>query len=80
MAMADPQSSPEHRHVIKMYDVNAQDGKHCLYTITEHQDEIRALDFSPDGDFFMSCSDDGDLNIWHTEARRASSKAIQYES
>lgn len=67
MSMADPQSASADRHVIKMYDVNATDGKTCLYTITEHQEEIRALEFSPEGDMFMSCSEDGVLNVWHTE-------------
>ena len=65
--MADPQSDSDDRHVIKMYDVNARDGNHCLYTIVEHREEIRALEFSPEGDMFLSCAEDGMLNIWNTE-------------
>jgi len=67
MSMADPQSDSADRHVIKMYDVNAKDGEYCLYTITEHQEEIRSLEFSPAGDMFLSCSEDGFLYIWDSE-------------
>lgn len=77
MSMADPQSDSNDRHVIKMYDVNARDGKHCLYTITEHREEIRALEFSPEGDLFLSCAEDGMLNIWHTEVCRLSKAATR---
>lgn len=71
MSMADPQSDSADRHVIKMYDVNAQDQHHCLYTITEHQEEIRSLEFSPTGEFFLSCSEDGVLVVWESETGRA---------
>ncbi len=39
----------------------------CLYTITVHQDMINALEFSPKGELFASCSDDGLLVIWDSE-------------
>lgn len=61
---ADDSSKSEFGHVIKLFDVSTGQ---CLYTITRHTDIINALDFSPAGKLFASCSDDHLLLIWNTE-------------
>jgi WD40 repeat protein len=61
---ADSNSRSTHREVIKMWDVEA--GK-CLYTINSHTDLINAVEFSPKGELFVSCSDDGLLIVWDVE-------------
>jgi WD40 repeat protein len=63
---ADSNSRSAHGEVIKMWDVEA--GK-CLYSRTDHGDLINAVEFSPNGELFVSCSDEGLLIVWDAEVR-----------
>lgn len=65
--MADSEKVSEDRFIIKMFDLNAPAESRCLYTKMDHQTEITALEFSPNGDLFISAAYDGDLFVWDTD-------------
>ncbi len=53
---ADSSSSSAHGYVVKMWDVEAGT---CLWSVTTHNDMINAIEFSPNGELLVSCSDEG---------------------
>lgn len=59
-------------HVEKSADLNSlnphswtPEGK-LLFNFTEHTSAVNQLLLSPDGKFFLSCSDDGTIRVWDT--------------
>jgi WD40 repeat protein len=48
-------------------DNNTSIGNECIKTLIGHTDWVNSAEFSPDGKYIVSCSDDRTIKLWNTD-------------
>lgn len=60
--------------IIKIWDSTSGQ---CIKTLTGHDNWIRGLCWSPDGQYLLSCSDDKTIKVWDLKAGARCSKTVE---